>query len=52
MGTNTQEPVKEAEPEIVMVPIYVSAPPEDQLPDASPSEKMSQTNDVKHYRDG
>ena len=57
MGTNTQEsdvyvptayamavPVKEAEPEIVFVPIYVSAPPEDQLPDASPSEKLSQRN--------
>lgn len=37
-------PVKEAEPEIVVVPIYVSAPPEDQLPDASLPEKLSQTN--------
>jgi hypothetical protein len=57
MGGNTHEPdvyvptayavavpVKEAEPEIAMVPINVSAPPEDQLPDASPSEKLSQTN--------
>jgi hypothetical protein len=57
MGANTQEPdvyvpnayavavpVSEAEPEIVVVPICVSAPPEDQLPDAFPSEKMSQIN--------